>query len=80
MKQNESYIAEKYYDQQYEQVYGRSEDVHSQVCPSCKGTGDEEISSCCGAPIEYESECSDCESLCNVEYDKCSECNGTGEI
>lgn len=71
--QNESYMIEKYYDEQYERMMSRSEDVKE--CAECEGNG----------KTEYCGECDEHFIKCNCKQPDyvtcvCDVCKGTGII
>lgn len=77
MYSNDSYIAEKFYDQLYE----RNETTHETDCGHCGGDGKEYLSDCCGAEI-IDGICQDIECLkpCAVSDELCHVCKGEGVL
>lgn len=71
---NDSFIAEKYYDDLYE----RSENASLKECPKCSGSGFEYYSDCCGAIVNH-GICQDCEKPCSEIKEKCETCDGEGK-
>lgn len=76
---NDSFAAEKFYDNMYNDMHERSETVSTETCPDCNGEGKEYYSACCGAPI-IKDICTDCKQPCEEESETCCTCNGEGEI
>ena len=68
---NDSYTAEKYYDNLYE----RSEDASDCTCPECLGEG--ETNYCMNCGLHYD-ECK-CDEP-DLITEKCERCFGRGEI
>lgn len=74
--QNDSYTAEKFYDDLYE----RNESPSMKECPECKGSGQYLLSDCCGAEILNITTCTDCGGYCYAVVEKCETCDGEGEV
>ena len=70
---NDSYAAEKAYDDLYESQ------VEPKDCGSCQGEGKIYFSDCCGAYVKDDT-CIDCGKLCAEDNEPCSTCNGEGVI